>query len=540
MRSTRTLLAALALASTSLAQIQFVPLTTIDLDSTANPANPEYIGTNPSAVAWDGADLVIAGFNGSGVASRSALVRVSNALSTPTLGAAFGINAATPASRGYSGIAAQGGQVAAAYDSGATIVNGIALYNSDGSLAWQIGTSAATNVRGMCGVDFDPGFGGVDFGLNYLEQGGGRRRLANTATGALIYNSSNGAIINFTTVSTGWRDHVFNPANGDLYTRVNNDVGKHTRAGGNSFSPNVRIIDVTDASGVAGQNIEFLDTPTGDFLIYNDRPSTATVPLTTAVRIIDTSGVAQPYNLGPGFSAVNATGYYDFSWDGANDRLAILDFTNRKVYLFELCSGADGDFDGVLDCLDNCPSLANPSQADCDNDGVGDVCEIAGGAFDTNSNSIPDTCEFGVVIPYCTAGLTSNGCVPALSASGAPSAAALSGFTLSCSGLEGQRIALGFYGVNGPQAAPWGGGSSSFNCVVSPIKRLPRINTGGTAGACDGAYSVDFLDYVANNPGVLGTPLTAGGVFNAQVWFRDPAAPTSTNLSDALQWTMAP
>lgn len=36
---------------------------------------------------------------------------------------------------------------------------------------------------------------------------------------------------------------------------------------------------------------------------------------------------------------------------------------------------ADGDGDGIADALDNCPAVANPSQADADADGVGDACD---------------------------------------------------------------------------------------------------------------------------------------------------------------------
>lgn len=38
-------------------------------------------------------------------------------------------------------------------------------------------------------------------------------------------------------------------------------------------------------------------------------------------------------------------------------------------------TGLDGDNDGIADGLDNCPAAANPNQADSDNDGQGDVCE---------------------------------------------------------------------------------------------------------------------------------------------------------------------
>jgi hypothetical protein len=41
------------------------------------------------------------------------------------------------------------------------------------------------------------------------------------------------------------------------------------------------------------------------------------------------------------------------------------------------CSDAvDTDGDGIADIMDNCPTVANPDQADSDDDGIGDACEI--------------------------------------------------------------------------------------------------------------------------------------------------------------------
>ncbi len=64
----------------------------------------------------------------------------------------------------------------------------------------------------------------------------------------------------------------------------------------------------------------------------------------------------------------------------------------------------DSDGDGVADSTDNCPNIANPTQADCDNDGIGDACEIAAGALDRNHDGIPDSCQ-------CPADITRNGLV---------------------------------------------------------------------------------------------------------------------------------
>ena len=333
---------------------QFKLLNTVDLNSTSLATNPQFIGSNPSAIAWENGDLIVAGFNGGTTAAPIGLVRVSNVLGTPTIGTPFGVIASTPASRGYSGIAAQGGKIAAAHDFGSNQTNAWRLYNTDGTLAW----SSTESGRGMGGIDFDPGFGGVDAGVAYIAQGSGRKRLVNTLTGGLTYTSATGAIINFAvSVTTGWRDMAFDPATGDLYTRNNNDVGKHVRSGGNAFSSNTRIVDVTDASTIAGQNIEFLDMNDGNYVIYNDRgATTAGQTFASKVKLVTTTGgtVAAVFGPQPCFAPAASTGYYDFAWDSVNDRLAVLDFGNRKAYVFEACYG-DADFDGIADCLDVAP-----------------------------------------------------------------------------------------------------------------------------------------------------------------------------------------
>lgn len=141
---------------------------------------------------------------------------------------------------------------------------------------------------------------------------------------------------------------------------------------------------------------------------------------------------------------------------------------------------------------------------------------------------------------YCTAGLTTNGCRATLSASGAASVSASSGFTLRADNVEGQRAGLLFYGVNGATAQPWAPGSSSLLCVKSPVQRTVASNSGGTAGSCDGVLSIDWLAYLASNPGALGAPFAPSTTVWTQCWFRDPSAPATTNLSDALQFTTCP
>ena len=50
----------------------------------------------------------------------------------------------------------------------------------------------------------------------------------------------------------------------------------------------------------------------------------------------------------------------------------------------------------------------------------------------------------------------------------------------------------------------------------------------------------DALVFVAANPGCLGSPFSSGDVVHAQGWYRDPAAPKTTNLTDALEFVLQP
>ncbi|MCC7011653.1 MAG: hypothetical protein IT454_03740 [Planctomycetes bacterium] len=140
---------------------------------------------------------------------------------------------------------------------------------------------------------------------------------------------------------------------------------------------------------------------------------------------------------------------------------------------------------------------------------------------------------------YCTAGTTSNGCNALLASVGTPSASASSGFVVSASPVEGQRQGLFFYSVSGPHVLPWGTGTSLL-CVHPPTQRGLVASSQGTAGACDGALALDWNAYRASSPAILGAPFQAGDSVWIQAWFRDPPAPKSTSLSNALTFSLAP
>jgi hypothetical protein len=133
------------------------------------------------------------------------------------------------------------------------------------------------------------------------------------------------------------------------------------------------------------------------------------------------------------------------------------------------------------------------------------------------------------VSSYCSAGTTTNGCVPAISGVGTPSWFAGSGFWLTTNNVEGQKLGLSFFSFAGPTSVPWLTGSTSYLCVRSPVLRMPTQNSLGTAGSCNGVLSSDWNAYAIGHI----PPMPGQGVW-AQSWFRDPPSPATSNLSDGL------
>jgi DNA-binding beta-propeller fold protein YncE len=150
--------------------------------------------------------------------------------------------------------------------------------------------------------------------------------------------------------------------------------------------------------------------------------------------------------------------------------------------------------------------------------------------------------DFGEIpATYCTAGSSASGCQALLSASGTPSATAVSGFTLQASTVEGQKDGLFFFGTNGQQASSWGNGTS-YQCVVPPVVRAGTLTGSGTPGVCDGSFVQDLnalwcptCPKPSKNPG-------GGATVQAQLWYRDPLSTSNqtTSLSDAIEFVMSP
>jgi hypothetical protein len=145
---------------------------------------------------------------------------------------------------------------------------------------------------------------------------------------------------------------------------------------------------------------------------------------------------------------------------------------------------------------------------------------------------------------YCTAKVNSLGCLPSIDATGTPSAASGSGFSVSCSAVRNQKSGLLLYGINGRASAAFQGG---ILCVQGPLKRSIGVSSGGSAppvNDCSGVYAIDMNAFAAGALG--GNPhaalTVAGTIVDTQWWGRDAGfpQPNNTTLSDGLEYTVLP
>lgn len=339
--------AALAgLAGMVQAQVNMTMIATVDTSSTSTAGGSSFVGNNVSAIAWNGSDLYLGGYNNSGATATTALVRVSNVLTSPTFGTAFGaFNTAN--SRGLTGLAVRGSTVYAALDNGAGSSSSARGFNgATGASLWNIAPDGGTppttfTRRGMGGAAFDPGFNGsapAGGTASFLTPGSGRRHSLDSATGAYVYGVNGGGIVNFAAASTTWRDHEYDPATGDLYTRESNRVGRAARTGDNTFATQAAIYTGVVTSLVDNENLAFVNSAAfGNFVIFNDRSSAAGgQSFGGVVKAITPGGTLLSINLDFWGNALPGlgNGAYDFSWDAASQTLAVSDFANRKVYIF--------------------------------------------------------------------------------------------------------------------------------------------------------------------------------------------------------------
>ena len=216
-------------------------------------------------------------------------------------------------------------------------------------------------------------------------------------------------------------------------------------------------------------------------------------------------------------------GYFGSSNGSANASVAFIDGSGQKIASVVAKVPAD------------CNWYWNGWQADAG--AVIHAVQIQGSAISVNGQvqmddmQIEGGCAGGVI--YCSSQVNSAGCTPSISSSGLPSASAGSGFVIGTIHELDNKAGLYFYSKTGPNNVPFQGGTL---CGQAPLVRTPLKNSGGTP-PCNGTYSIDFNAYIASGQDPA---LVAGQGVWIQTWSRDPAAASTTNLSDALSFTICP
>jgi len=170
--------------------------------------------------------------------------------------------------------------------------------------------------------------------------------------------------------------------------------------------------------------------------------------------------------------------------------------------------------------------------------------------FDTRENTNPthvpmlQVVFFNGIQTYCSAKLTSQGCVPSIQFSGVSSASASSGFVVSSANMRNQKPGLLTYTQKGRASVPFLGG---VLCVNAPLQSSVALASGGSAlpaNDCSGVYSIDVNAFAAGALG--GSPaaflLTPGVIVDCQFWGRDNgfAPPDNVSLSNGLEFMIGP
>lgn len=138
---------------------------------------------------------------------------------------------------------------------------------------------------------------------------------------------------------------------------------------------------------------------------------------------------------------------------------------------------------------------------------------------------------------FCAPQVNSQGCTPAIGATGTPRMSGGPGsFTIRAASVLNQQSTILFYGV-APANVPFQGGTL---CVGGALVRTNVLNSGGSAAGldCSGVASFDMGARIAS---LVDPRLHLGATICAQFWQRDAlATPFTTNLTDGIRFTIGP
>ena len=338
--------------------------------------NANRIGTNPATVCLVGDTLYVAGFNNGVSPSLTApIVKLTDIYTSP---GAPTITPFAPRSiplfYGYVGMDYQPGSgLVVSFDNYNSSTPGqLKRYDLSGATPVEVASSPA-GLRGSSGPAYDNGFDGSGYPLpstgtgpavsvlNFGDPGvyGLDPTTLDFTVGATVYELGANDFnlrLDFAGISgTTWRDLAIHPTNGTMAARANNDLVIGNRPNDSKNFVGQHLIDLGDAPFQGGQNVEITDgLGADDFVIYNDRRAGNGGQAFSAVvgfaKLDGTAATVNLLNSDPPVDGFLADGnaWYDFSWDSANQRLAVLDFNDYYVYIFELDTGNNcpADFNG--------------------------------------------------------------------------------------------------------------------------------------------------------------------------------------------------
>ncbi|MCP3917098.1 MAG: hypothetical protein GY711_16240 [bacterium] len=133
---------------------------------------------------------------------------------------------------------------------------------------------------------------------------------------------------------------------------------------------------------------------------------------------------------------------------------------------------------------------------------------------------------------FCSAKVSSQGCVPAIASTGAPTLTGPDDFHVTASNIVDGQNGLMFWGMM-PDNTPLFGGTL---CVGGTLTRT-AVQLSGGAAACGGSFDHHFTQTDMANAG-----LTVGTTVFAQFWYRDPQHPDgfAIGLTDGLAFAICP
>ncbi len=438
-----TVAAGMACTAAAMADVDLVLESTQDVallcDSTNNPTF--YIGNNPAAVCLVGDNLFVGGYNNTLTPAPGQVVKIETIFGTRGFRTIPATQGNLNAFRGFYGATYDWGAghkgLVLSYDSGAVGTAGaFKLFDIDTQLnpILTLASPGGVSPRGGAEPAFDYGFDGQGFDLtgdgvkdgpvlavldfsSYGTCADGVARQAKGPLGVRVETLQSGTnrvydgcmldglnlpvspIVNTVDESgnriqgTIWRDISIDPRNGTVAVRASNDLVIATR-NSNNATATLKVLDLSPGTADNPDPYAFqfmqrceilwgLDGADGA-IVYNDY-SAAGTDAATWTKFVNTDGTPAAVHLknadGSSFVGSPSTGgVFDYSWDPVAKRLAISDFTNRKVYIFGLPQ----------------PPACGPCYADYNQDGGVDGSDVA--AFFTDwegSSGCSDTNEDG-------------------------------------------------------------------------------------------------------------------------------------------------